>query len=54
MLTSEHNKMMKSEDVKKKDLGSDEYFFPDHQVTIVATSREEAEKKLKDLLKEKK
>lgn len=46
------NKMMGSEDIKNKGI-SEEYFFPDHGVTVVASSKEEAEAKLLELLKAK-
>jgi hypothetical protein len=39
------NKMIKKEQVKTKD-----YFFPDHQITVSAESIEEAEQKLQVLL----
>lgn len=48
------NKMMHSEDVKNKKVSVEEgYFFPEYQVTIVAKSREDAEKQLQDLLNKK-
>jgi hypothetical protein len=42
------NKMIKKEEVKTKD-----YFFPDSQITVSATSKEEAEQKLVELLDKK-
>lgn len=48
----EKNKMMHAEDATKKDGPiTEDYFFPQHQKTITATSREEAEKKLKEIIK---
>jgi hypothetical protein len=43
------NKMIVKEDVKTKD-----FFFPDYQITVSATSQEEAEQKLSELLTNKK
>jgi len=48
MLDKAQNKMMKSEDVKNK-----EYFFPDYQITVSATSKEEAETKLLEIINKK-
>jgi hypothetical protein len=42
--------MMNKEDVKNKDV---EYFFPDHQITVTATSHEEAERKLSAIINKK-
>lgn len=49
------NKMMNSDDVKKKDITDSEelFFFPNEGVTINAKSRQEAEEKLKTLLNKK-
>ena len=43
------NKMIEKKDIKTKD-----YFFPDYQITVSATSQEEAEQKLSELLTNKK
>lgn len=42
------NKMIKEETVKTKD-----YFFPDYQITVTASSKEEAEQKLSEILENK-
>ena len=42
------NKMIEKEDVKTKD-----YFFPDYQITVSATSQEEAEQKLAEIINKK-
>lgn len=42
------NKMIKKEEVKQKD-----YFFPDYQVTVSASSIEEAEQKLQEIINKK-
>jgi len=49
MIENAQNKMMKNEDVKNKAIEED-YFFPEHSVTIKATSQEEAHKKLSIIL----
>ncbi len=43
------NKMIKKEQVKTKD-----YFFPDYQITVSASTQVEAEQKLQTLLNDKK
>ena len=42
------NKMISKEEVKTKD-----YFFPDYQITVSATSKEEAEQKLAEIINKK-
>ena len=42
------NKMIKEEEVKTKD-----YFFPDYQITVTASSQEEAEQKLSEIINKK-
>lgn len=42
------NKMVNKEEVKTKD-----YFFPDYQITVSATSQEEAEQKLSEIINKK-
>jgi translation initiation factor 2 alpha subunit (eIF-2alpha) len=42
------NKMISKEEVKTKD-----YFFPDYGITVTATSQEEAEQKLSEIIKSK-
>jgi translation initiation factor 2 alpha subunit (eIF-2alpha) len=42
------NKMISKEEVKTKD-----YFFPDYQITVSATSQEEAEQKLSEIINKK-
>ena len=49
--TMVQNKKMSSEKVEKKALKK--YFFPDHALNIEAESREEAEKKLLDIINNK-
>lgn len=44
--------MMDTEDAKNKVI-EEEYFFPDHEVTIKASSKEDAEAQLLELLKAK-
>ncbi len=45
---------MKEETTEKKvkSIPKEQYFFPEHQITIEAESQEEAEKQLKERLKE--
>lgn len=42
------NKQIGKEEVKTKD-----YFFPDYQITVSATSQEEAEQKLSEIINKK-
>lgn len=49
MIEESQNKMITGKEVKKKDAQKEEYFFPEFGVTIIATSREEAEAKLQEL-----
>jgi hypothetical protein len=48
MIEKAQNKMIEKEDVKTK-----EYFFPDYQITVTATSQEEAERKLSAIINKK-
>ena len=48
MIKESTNKIMKSEEVKTKD-----YFFPDYQITVSASSQEEAEQKLSAIINKK-
>lgn len=51
----EKNKMMTAENASKKaDPVMEDFFFPQYQKTITAATREEAEEKLKALLKKEK
>lgn len=46
--------MMGKDEIKNKSSQVDEgYFFPEHQITIQATSIEEAEEKLKTIINKK-
>lgn len=55
MIEEAENKMMKPEDVKKKgavqNIG-EAYFFPEHGISVTASSLEEANEKLQAKLKE--
>jgi hypothetical protein len=42
------NKMIKKEEVKQKD-----YFFPDYGITVSASTQEEAEQKLSEIINKK-
>lgn len=42
------NKMISKEEAKTK-----EFFFPDYQITVTATSQEEAEQKLAEIINKK-
>jgi hypothetical protein len=53
MIDKLQNKMINSEDVKKKDGSVEGYFFPDYGITIEASSLEEAEEKLKVIINKK-
>lgn len=46
------NKMIEKEEVKTKEVKKD-YFFPDYQITVSATSKEEAEQKLSAIINKK-
>jgi hypothetical protein len=39
--------------IEKKDAKTKEYFFPDYQITVSATSQEEAEQKLAEIINKK-
>jgi translation initiation factor 2 alpha subunit (eIF-2alpha) len=45
------DKMISKEEVKTKDLTA--FFFPDYQITIQAENRDEAEKKLLEIINKK-
>lgn len=47
------NKMMSNKDIKNKDVLTT-YFFPEHGITVEASSTEEAEQKLQVILSKKK
>lgn len=49
MIEKADNKMMTNKDIKNKAIEED-YFFPEHGVTIKATSQEDAHKKLSIIL----
>jgi hypothetical protein len=51
MIEKSTNKMIENEDVKTKEVA---YFFPDHQITVTASSQEEAEQKLSAIINDKK
>ncbi len=54
MVKSAKNKMMEGEENKAVPAeAGEEYFFPDYGVTVRAASREEAEKKAKELADQK-
>lgn len=54
MLKDSKNKMMSSDDKEVKNKGVDEpYFFPEHGITVQATSQEEAQEKLLVILEDK-
>lgn len=48
MIKESTNKIMNKEEVKTKD-----YFFPDYGVTVSASSQEEAEQKLSEIINKK-
>ena len=47
------NKLVKTEDVETKEVNLTDYNFPDYQLTINASTREEAEQKLAEILEAK-
>lgn len=49
MIEKADNKMMTGKDIKNKDI-STPYFFPEHGITVDASSTEEAEQKLQEIL----
>lgn len=50
MIQEADNKMMTSKDIKNKGVTTDAYFFPEHGITVEASSQEEALKKLQVIL----
>ncbi len=57
MMESTNNKMMNSKDAKNKDIPEnpelESFFFPEHGVTVSATSIEEATKKVEKIINKK-
>ena len=52
MLENSKNKMMTGKEIKNKGV-EEPYLFPEHGITIVASSQEEANEKLLIILKDK-
>ena len=48
------NKMLGKDTIKNKAAEEREYFFPEHEITVKATSIEEAGEKLKAIINDKK
>lgn len=53
MIEKAENKIIEKKDTKIKSIKKDlkDYFYPDHSLTIKATSREEADLKLLEIIK---
>lgn len=50
MIEKADNKMMTGKEIKNKEVQTEPYLFPEHGVTVEASSQEEAHKKLQEIL----
>lgn len=53
MIDKADNKMMTGKDIKNKTVQTEPYLFPEHGVTVEASSQEEAHQKLQEILTKK-